>query len=242
MNKVVFISPSYKRAGNVKVRKLIPDIILAVHEFEEEEYRRLEGGELLIIPDNLRGNMAKIRNFILEEGYKMSDYVVMMDDDVSEILYHEDGKRHPMSLKQIYDFTINGFIMAEDMGVKLWGVNLLDDRKAYREYSPYSTLSVVLGPFCCHIKSPIRYDERLGLKEDYDYALQHLRKYKGILRFNKYAYAVDHIKGVGGCVAYRVRDEEKRQIELFQRKWGKKVVRIKDTSINPVVKCPLKGL
>lgn len=240
--KVIFVSPSYKRAGNVKVRKVIKDIILAVHEFEEKDYREKEGGELIIIPDNLRGNMARIRNFILEECYKKSDYVVMMDDDVSDILYHENGKRVSMKEKDIKDFVVNGFIMCEDMDIKLFGLNLLDDRKAYREYSPYSTLSVVLGPFCGHIKSSIRYDERLGLKEDYDYSLQHLRKYKGILRFNKYSYTVDHITGSGGCTSYRVREEEERQIRLFQKKWSRKVVKIKDSSINPVIKCPLRGI
>ena len=238
----VYISPSYKRAGNVKVRELVSDVILAVHEFEVDEYREKDGGEIIVIPDFLRGNMAKIRNFILEEGYKRSDYVVMMDDDVKEFVYFEGGRRIKMTEKQLKDFVLNGFVMCEDMGIKLFGVNLLDDRKAYREYAPLSTLSVVLGPFCCHVKSPIRYDERLGLKEDYDYALQHLRKYKGILRFNKYAYVADHISLDGGCATYRLKDEEKRQIELFQRKWGKKVVRIKDTSINPVVKCPLSGI
>mgnify|MGYP006405088309 FL=1 len=60
--------PSYKRAGDVLTRKVIPDSILAIHEFEKDDYKKKEGGELLIIPDDLRGNIAKVRNFILDNA------------------------------------------------------------------------------------------------------------------------------------------------------------------------------
>lgn len=240
--KPIYVSPSYKRAGKVHVRKLIKDVILAVHEFEVEEYREKEGGELLIIPDKLRGNMARIRNYILDECYKKSDYVLMMDDDVKAVQYFEGGKRRDMTEEQIHDFILNGFVMCEDAGWKLWGINIIDNRQAYRENLPFVTQSVVLGTFCGHIKNPLQYDERLGLKEDYDMALQHLRKYKGILRFNKYYYLAEHITMDGGCSSYRLQAEERKQIELLQRKWGDKIVRIKDTSINPIVKSPLKGV
>ena len=62
----IFI-PSYKRAGNVKTRKTLGCGILVIHEFEEKEYKNKEGGELLVIPDELRGNIAKVRNYILNK-------------------------------------------------------------------------------------------------------------------------------------------------------------------------------
>lgn len=241
---MIIISPSYKRAGKVQVRDLFPEAILAIHEFEEEEYRQKEGGELLVMPDKVGGNMARVRNYMLNWAFERDEWVLMLDDDVSEIVYFESGGERNIITdhKQLMDFITNGFVMAEDMGVKLWGLNLLDDPQAYREYSPFSTLAVILGPFSAHIRNPLRYDERLGLKEDYDLALQHLRKYKGILRFNKYSYKVDHITLDGGCANYRMKDRERREIKIFQNKWGKKVVKIKDNSINPVVKCPLSGI
>lgn len=240
VNNILFISPSYKRAGKVKVRNVIKDVILAVHEFEEEEYREKNGGELLIIPNNLRGNMARVRNYILEYGFSKSDYIVTLDDDISNIGYYQNSKRHLMT--DIKDFVKNGFVMAEDFGFKIWGLNVVNARNAYREYSPISTLGVVLGSFTGHIKNNIRYDIRLGLKEDYDYALQHLRKYKGILRFNKYFYDIDHITLDGGCASYRTKGEEREQIELLQKKWGEKVVQIREDTINPLIHCPLRGI
>ncbi len=241
--KVLIYSPSYKRAGDVKIREWFKSVILVVHEFEADEYREKEGGKILVVPDSLRGNIASVRNFILEEGFRQSDWVVMMDDDNRNLVYFEDGRRHTMNEKQALDFMVNGFVMCEEIGFRLWGLNLLDDNKAYREYSPFSMVSPILGPFSGHIKNPIRYDERLPLKEDYDLALQHLNEYRGILRFNKYAYNVGHIEGSGGVTAYRTKGEEYRQAMVLQGKWGKKIVKYDiERSINPILRVPIGGI
>jgi hypothetical protein len=42
----------------------------------------------------------------------------------------------------------------------------------------------------------IRYDERIPLKEDYDLSLQHLNKFRKVLRFNKYFYKVKQSKNI----------------------------------------------
>ncbi len=72
--------PSYKRPGNVKVAGWIPEAVICVHEFEAAEYRKHHSNDLLILPDSLRGNMARVRNFILDNCD--SEICVMMDDDV----------------------------------------------------------------------------------------------------------------------------------------------------------------
>jgi len=243
---IKIIAPSYKRAGNVKAVDVFHDkLILAVHEFEKEEYQKAyPNNELMVMPDDIGGNMAKVRNYIRDNCD--SRYLVMIDDDVEEIGYHEDMERHPIGLVAIMEFLENGFQIAEDVGTILWGINLQADPKFYREYSPFSFLSPVLGPFSCHIVddvNDIRYDNRLGLNEDYDYALQVLHKYHKIFRNNKYYYLAGHLTEQGGCGAYRILDEEKRQSEIMLNKWGSKVVsyNFKKTT-NPRVKVPLKGI
>ena len=64
----IFI-PSYQRAGDVKTRETLGGGILAVHEFEAKKYEEKDGGEILVIRDDLKGNIAKVRNFILENAY-----------------------------------------------------------------------------------------------------------------------------------------------------------------------------
>lgn len=240
---MLIVSPSYKRAGNVEIRKWLKSVVLAVHEFEVDEYKEKESGDILVVPDRLRGNIAKVRNYILDEGFKNDKWVVMMDDDNRNLVYFENGKKYEMNEEQVIDFMVNGFVMCEDIGFKLWGLNLLDDPKTYREYSPFSMVAPILGPFSAHVENPIRYDERIPLKEDYDLALQHLNKYRGILRFNKYAYNVGHIEGSGGCTSYRTKNEEYGQAMILKKKWGDRIVKYDmEKSINPKLKVPIRGI
>ena len=244
--QIKIISPTYKRAGNVKAVEVFQDnLILACHEFEAEDYRKAyPSNELMVMPDDIGGNMAKVRNYIRDNcGTR---YLVMVDDDVAEIGYHENLERYPIGIMAIYDFLEVGFKIAEDVGTILWGINLQADPKFYREYSPFSFLAPVLGPFSCHIvenTKQVRYDERLGLNEDYDFALQVAHQYHKIFRNNKYYYLAGHLTEQGGCGAYRVLDEEKRQAEIMKKKWGEKVVsyNFKKTT-NPRIKIPLKGI
>lgn len=238
-----FLSPSYKRAGKVEVRRWLPEVTLAVHEFEAAEYENLEGGSIAVIPDELRGNMAKVRNWMLDYGWAQGDQIVMLDDDVLWTGFHDQRAQRKFTVEEFRHFVDVGFQMAEDVGAFLWGVNLQSDPKFYREYSPLSFLMPVLGPFSCHRKHPLRYDERLGLNEDYDMALQHLQKYHKILRFNKHYYMAGHLVESGGCAAYRTLDEETRQSRIMTAKWGSSVVSYDlKRSTNPRVRVPYKGI
>jgi hypothetical protein len=233
--------PSYKRAGDVLTRKVIPDSIIAIHEFEEKDYKKKEGGELLIIPDELRGNIAKVRNFILDNAN--DDKIVMLDDDVRAIGYYEDCTQNEMSYNQVLDFIDNGYVMCEELGCRLWGINLQSDPKFYREYNPFSLLGAVLGTFSCHFKPELRYDEKLFLNEDYDFFLKNIKKYRKVLRFLKYHYMANHLNKAGGCGSYRLKDTEIEQSKIMQKRWGSKVFRFDiNRSTNGIVNVPLKGI
>ena len=236
----IFI-PSYQRAGDVKTRETLGGGILAVHEFEAKKYEEKDGGEILVIPDDLKGNIAKVRNFILENAD--DEEVVMMDDDISVIGYHEKLERIRMNGEKILHFLKSGYEMARELGVTLWGVNLQADPKFYREYSPFSFLSPVLGTFSCHLNTKIKYDESLFLNEDYDFFLKTIRKMRKVLRFNKYYYIADHLKSGGGCGSYRLKDFEIEQGKLMEKRWGSKVFRFNiKKSTNGRVRVPIPGI
>jgi hypothetical protein len=240
--------PSYKRADDCLTAKNFSRAIIFCHKFEAEEYRKHNKNKIVVIPDELAGKgMAIIRNFILDNT--KSDNVVMLDDDIRQFGYYEKLEMFLMTESEVYALFDNFFRMAKEAGTKLWGVNLQSDKKFYREYSPLSLSSVILGP-CMGITKDkdIRFDDRLGLKEDYDYSIQVLRKFRKILRFNKYHYVSAHIKKKGGCASYRTMKKEEDQATLFQKKWGKAIVHIArktqggNMSINPVIHCPIKGI
>lgn len=244
----MIVTPSYKRPRDCITAEYLSKAKIAVHEFEADEYREHNDNELLAMPDELqKQGMSAIRNWILDNTD--DDEVLMIDDDIRYIGCFKQGQKRQLSEDEVYHLVANGFRMAKELGTKLWGVNLQSDRKFYREYTPFSFSVVVLGPFMGIIKDPdIRFDERLGLKEDYDYSLQVLKKYRKVLRYNKYHYKARHIEDDGGAATYRTMKKEKEQAKLFQEKWGDDIVKIdRETqngnySINPIVKPPINGI
>lgn len=237
---MIFI-PSYKRANDCKAARLLSKAIICCHESEVADYRKSNQNEIMAIPDALAGSgMGVIRNWILDNAKDLN--VLMVDDDVSGIGCYEKRERIKLNEVQIYELIESAFRMCREAGTVLWGLNLLFDKQAYREYSPFSLTSVVLGPFMGIIKNDIRFDEKLGLKEDFDYSIQVLNRHRKVLRFNKYHYVVGHLVGKGGCIAYRTTARERQQREFFIRKWGSKIVKFKDGDINPIVKVPILGI
>lgn len=252
--------PSYRRP---KVKSfLFYGDLLKVYVCESEYNNYVEENpqykdNIIAVPLGVQGNVARIRNYILNDCFaKGDDVCCIVDDDMTYIGYYEDRKLHKLQYDEIMPFLEKYSLLCEEFGFKMWGVNLNSDPQCYREYTPFSTTSVVLGPFSCYLKgNECRYDEELPLKEDYDMSLLNLNKYRGILRVNKYHYVCEQSTNAGGCATYRNINKEKQQLEALQKKWGSKIVKAdssdrshssgkarKAIDYNPVVRSPIKGV
>tara|TARA_Y100001938_G_C8087378_1_gene432876 strand:+ start:986 stop:1729 length:744 start_codon:yes stop_codon:yes gene_type:complete len=243
-------APSYKRANGVKTHKIIPDIIYCVHEFEAQEYID-KGYNVEIMPDAIKGNIARVRNYILENYVK--DKGLVIDDDIEglKIWDWEEGLPSVKDIDDIEEFIEQGFNLCEEFGCRLWGINILGDKGSYREYTPFSLKNTISGSFMGFLNNDLRFDETIPLKEDYDYSIQNCNRYRKLLRIN-YAHMIkkDH-KNRGGCADYRTLDREVEQLKLLQKKWGKRIVKNDTTQrgkkkkgfdINPIVKIPINGI
>jgi len=115
---------------------------------------------------------------------------LQIDDDVLHIARWEKGKRIKYSGEEaIRRMVIKYSILAEDLGVRLWGININIDRQVYREYTPFSMVSYVSASFSCFRKdNDLFYDERFSLKEDYDMVIQQCNRYRRLLRINGHYY------------------------------------------------------
>jgi len=259
IDRISVNAPSYKRPV-VETLKYVPNCRVWVCESEAEDYRKGNpGADIVAVPVGVQGNLCRIRNWILDREYERGiEAVCLIDDDLRGIQYYEKMKRikvQPSVFPSWVEFYTD---LAEAWGVKLWGVNCNTDLQSYREYTPFSTLSYIGGPFSVHIRSEMRYDERLPLKEDYDMTLQHLNRYRGVLRLNKFSYIVKQGGSgngqAGGCATYRNVKNETDQLTFLQKKWGDKIVkydnndrshsRIKKQTIdiNPVLSAPIRGV
>jgi hypothetical protein len=225
---ISLIIPSYKRGKDhlIQGRDYFPTAKYLVGEFERDDYTKILGADRVIsTPDEETNTIAKARNWVLQN---IPRPLLMLDDDVYCVCRFEDKinqKKIPHTPKEAANFIKEGFRMAEEWGVPLWGINQTADPLAYREFCPFSLSNVVLGPFCGHLEHDCLYDETLPFKEDYDMSLQLLNKYRKILRLNKYHYLCDHGKMEGGCVSKRSLEVEKDNAERFTRKWGSKIVK-----------------
>lgn len=251
--------PSYKRE-KVKTLNIIPDLKIYIDEKEEKMYKKENpNGKFVICDKGIQGNVARVRNYILDKEFSGgADVVCIVDDDLNGLYRFDVDLKNKFGyirkeITNIYEFIEKYSIICYELGYKLWGVNCNSDGMSYRHYSPFSLSSIILGPFCVHLKNDIRYDEKLPLKEDYDLAIQHLNKYRGILRLNFVHYICEQSTNAGGCASIRNLKKEKEQFELLQKKWGSDIVRIdksnkgrsnkiKGLDYNPIIKVPIKGI
>lgn len=258
---IVVCSPSYKRP-KVKTLNYLPFVRIYVDPSEYDEYvRQNPGASIVKCADDVQGNVARVRNYILDEEYKNgADAVCIVDDDIYRMEYFVKDPnsnfgymREEIKADDFMGFLEKYTILCMEFGYHLWGVNCNKDSLSYKHSTPFSTTSVVLGPFCVHVQSPIRYDLSLPLKEDYDLCIQHLNKYRGVLRVNSVHYDCLQSENKGGCAAMRNRKREKEQFELLQKKWGSRIVRedksskghtakIKVFDYNPIIKVPIPGV
>jgi len=245
------LSPSWKREKIVSSHKYFPNLKYVVCESQAESYLN-HNLPILVCPDSAQGNVSRVRNWILD--YAGKDDVCIVDDDIKYLGYWEGNTHHKMPSEYTEEFIESGFALAKEFGVRLWGVNLVADKGSFREYTPFSMKSVILGPFGGFTNCDVRYDEGLPLKEDYDLSLQLINKHRKVLRINHVHYVCDQHTNKGGCAEYRTIEAEKDQFVALEKKWGNKIVhrdggesktgRVRQAAydINPIIKIPIGGV
>ena len=241
--------PSKGRAGRVTSHKILGDAagdaVVFCPASERAAYAQ-QHANVVGVPERFVGITAT-RNFILdfarERGLR---FVIQTDDDAKHFTYFEGDAKAPglhVADNRKRALFVQGFEMCVDLRTNLWGFQVSYDPKFYREYSPLSFTSVIGGNFMGIVEDGQRFDERLKLKEDYDFSLQSLYHKRRVLRFNKYAWAVEHHDTPGGCKAYRGFDTETQAIKLLQAKWGSRIVSLHPKKAFEIrVRVPIKGI
>jgi hypothetical protein len=152
----------------------------------------------------------------------------MLDDDISRVIRFVGPNKTMQAITgdDLVETLEKTAIMARDLGTVLFGLNIVPDRAAYPQYAPISLKNVILGPVTgIVLPCPLRYDETLSPKEDYDFYLQALNKYRRVLRLNDHAYICGHLDNLGGLQFVRTSTSEREKFEALRRKWGSGIVR-----------------
>jgi hypothetical protein len=249
------IIPSYKRSHDLKGKDYFFMAKYCVPESQEKEYIEAVGKDRVItLPDSEDGDIVKKRNWILNN---IEFPLIMIDDDVSEIGYFEsrtgkvDGNhsRKTMNKNLLIDFFEHNFNLANEFNCKMWGLAQNQDNRICKEFLPFNLTNIILGPFQGHLEHNLIFDNRVGTKDDYDMSLQQLRKFKKVLRLNKFHYLCEHGDNKGGIVSYRSKEKEIEYCKQIMLKWGKKIIQYKipptkmtDLLNAKKVNIPIKGV
>ena len=261
--KISINCPSYKRPY-VETLEYLKTCKVWVAESEYEDYIKANPGReenIISVPNEVQGNLCRIRNYILKHELSENDVVLLVDDDLKSVCRWDTCGtfgyvRKELTEDDLYIILEKYSIMCEDLGFKYWGIMCNKDPMSYSHMTPFSTVSYIGGPFQVFLKgNDLFYDERLPLKEDYDMTLQQCNKYRGCLRANMYFYDCKQSKQAGGCATYRNYKREEEQLRLLQKKWGSKIVQIDSGAnkpvrkkkkikldYNPMIHIPIKGV
>jgi hypothetical protein len=226
---------------------MYPDVTLVVAQSEAEEYQS-NGNKVVTVPDEVQGNVCRVKNWMLDNLYDDAECLIFLDDDCSSIAYFQEQDRHTLQMDELTRKCVQWAQLCQSWGFRYWGLNCVPDKQSYREMAPFSTLSFIGGPFQAFLKSnDLRYDEQLSLKEDYDMTLQQIHRHGGCLRINFAHFWVKQAEQAGGCASYRNLDRERTQFFALQKKWGRDVIRRDKKSkrsfdFNPKLRVPLKGV
>ena len=253
------VIPTYKRSKSLAGKEYFKTAKYVLPESQKDAYRKvLPSKRMIVIPDECDGNIARKRNWILDN---IGRPLLMIDDDVKGLRmtegmqesnrsrFKEKGiERIRLEPEQAMGVITGGFNMAAEFGCVLWGINLNEDGRNYQQYKPITLTEVILGPFGAHLDHDLHYDERMGTKDDYDFSIQVLNRYRKILRLNKFSYDCGHGDNEGGIVSMRTMEREINYCEAVMKKWGKHIIKYKipprkmTDLLNGRVNIPIQGV
>eukprot|EP00928_Gymnodinium_smaydae_P079199 TRINITY_DN63190_c0_g1_i1.p1 TRINITY_DN63190_c0_g1~~TRINITY_DN63190_c0_g1_i1.p1 ORF type:complete len:982 (-),score=255.91 TRINITY_DN63190_c0_g1_i1:110-3055(-) len=195
-----------------------------------DEYRKLG---LTVVK---AGKLIPARNKALEDAVAVGKVCVQTSDDIGSWQVFNDMTRYrtdedanaawrrceklnvsPVAAAQF----LLAKMRARGSHCKLGGVfPLSNGGRAFRA-EPVSYTNFILGDFFVAENTELRFDERLSLKEDYDFTASHLEKYGEVLRSNRLLITAKHETNAGGACAVRDAEGEKERynIGVLREKW-----------------------
>jgi hypothetical protein len=165
------------------------------------------------------GPLCVARNVALEEATRQGLPCVQLSDDLRRVGWANGTKAadvEPITLGQAVQRMLDA--MAETGAMLAGGAptaNPYFSRPGvHRSAFIVGDLIVVRTPTC-----GLRFDEKLRLKEDYDYTLQHLATFGRVARVGQLLPVFAHRTNKGGAVAVRTPELEDETIDYLMAKW-----------------------
>ncbi len=164
------------------------------------------------------GNLVDSRNSALREANAESKYCMMLDDDLASISMFNAITTCELSFANL---AKEMYKILQSLPLYVAGVSATGNHFYFDPLKPISIKHFIIAS-CMLTKYPseIFFDAQFKTKEDYDFTLQHIKKYGGVARINYLAPRFQHYTNKGGVVEYRTNEIEQDSITKLKRKWG----------------------
>jgi hypothetical protein len=208
---------SHKRAENVKqfIEKVgTSQIIFFVKDQEDKEQYLKNGAKEVIIS----GSLMDSRNASLDYCFSKNKICVQLSDDLENIMVNDfTGKRtyNYVLVSDVLENIIPDFIESKYYFAGFPPTNNPFFALKEKDYNKF-----IVGDFIIVKPNTLKFDNKLNLKEDYDYTLQHIKEYDGCIRYGMYLNSFKHYSNKGGAVDYRSTELEQETIKYLINKWG----------------------
>lgn len=175
-----------------------------------------QAGATAVKPDP--GSLSGARNAAIEDGVPQRLTTLMFSDDLKKIQLAIDGTAQDATADEAFGLLLSRF-HHPFCDAKLAGCAPTNNA-FFSKGNPVSTNLFIVGD-CVAVKPecPLRFDEGLPLKEDYDYTCQHLDRYGEVLRCNDILLSFKHYSNAGGAVDVRNDETEQRVIKTLLTRW-----------------------
>lgn len=177
---------------------------------EAQDY--LNAGAIKVIEG---GSLVDSRNAALDRAFEDGAICVQLSDDIRKLellTFPQKTKREITFLEALdfFDYHLS------NSPFKLYGVPPTPN--AFYVHKELSTNLFIIGDFIVVKPTDLRFDPNLRLKEDYDYTVQHIKKYGGVMRLDSVLATFSHYSNKGGAVAVRNEKLEQEQIAYLMKK------------------------
>lgn len=200
------------------------EIYIFVEPQDLNDYKKYKGRvkKIVNIEKNDQG-IVYVRNFILDY-FKQGDEVMMLDDDIQGF-YRMAGKEVvKIGIEDTMKLFEQSFKICQNGGSKLWGLYPIANAFYMSCKNPINVKGFIIATACGIVVSDLRFEEEAGLKEDYDFTMQHIKKFGKVLRWNCYAVKAKHYKNKGGLTEIRTKEKEKKVCDYLKKKYPGAIV------------------
>jgi hypothetical protein len=165
------------------------------------------------------GGLVESRNAAIEDAYLTGRTCVMLDDDLKKIEMITGAGKTEITFANMIDEMKN---VLDSSGLYLAGISPTNNTFYFDPKKPLSLKHFIIAS-CIMIKPSepkLLFDPQFKTKEDYDYTLQHIKTFGGVVRLNYIMPTFGHYTNKGGVVDYRTTELEQQSIRKLKKKWG----------------------